>query len=386
MSGGALRILHVITWLGPGGAENMLFKLLSAMDRARFESRVASLTTDGVIGERIRSLGIETSILGMRRGVPSPSGVVRLARLVRRWQPHVVQTWMYHADLIGGIAAKLGAPGTPVVWGLRNSDLDPSTVRRTTLWTVRACGALSGTIPLRIVSCSRAACAIHERLGYARDKMIVIPNGFDLSKFRPDGDARAAIRAELGIPPAAPLIGMLARFDAQKDHANFLRAAADLRARIPEAHFLLAGAGVDGENRRLRELAHENCVADRVHLLGLRLDVQRIQAALDVATLSSAYGEAFPNTVGEAMACAVPCVVTDVGDSSAIVGDTGRTVPPRNATALAAAWAEILSLPPDQRSALGGRARRRVESEFSLPTVAARYSQLYQEVGTRPGR
>ncbi len=383
MNGRPLRVLHVISGLTPGGAENMLFKLLSAMDRARFASRVVSLTQDGPIGERIRTLGVETSSLGMKRGVPNPAGVVRLASLVRRWRPDLVQTWMYHADLVGGLAAKLGTWPTPVVWGLRNSDLDPATVKRTTLWTVKVCASLSGLLPRAIVSCSRAACLIHERLGYAREKMIVIPNGFDLSAFRSDPEARTAVRAELGIPDSAPVVGMVARYDPQKDHGNFLQAAAEVRTRIPEVWFVLAGSGVDRQNGALVEMACRLGVADRVRLLGLRTDIPRIDAALDVATLSSAYGEAFPNVVGEAMACAVPCVVTDVGDSAMIVGDTGRAVPPRDPSALAEAWASLLSLPAQERAALGRRARLRVEAEFSLPAVAARYSELYEDIRKR---
>ena len=222
---------------------------------------------------------------------------------------------------------------------------------------------------------SEAGRAAHLRLGYRPRRWEVIPNGFDTALFRPDPKSRAAMRRALGIPGKAPLIGMLARFDPMKDHATFLAAAAHLAAERPDIHFLVAGRGVIPENSAL---AAGPALAGRLHLLGERPDAPCLLAALDIATLTSAFGEGFPNVIGEAMACAVPPVATDVGDAKLLIGATGRVVPPRNPVALAAAWDEILALNPGHRAAMGAAARERIVGNYSLQAVIERYSALYE--------
>jgi glycosyltransferase involved in cell wall biosynthesis len=209
--------------------------------------------------------------------------------------------------------------------------------------------------------------------------MVVLPNGFDLDAFQPDPAARGSVRQELGISEETPLIGLVARFHPQKDHHNFMQAAAQLHARLPNVHFLLCGAGVTPENPALAQWVEEAGLRANVHLLGVRQDVPRLSAALDIATSSSS-GEGFPNVVGEAMACGVPCVVTDVGDAALIVGETGRVVPPHDAQALADAWHDLLNAGEDYRYELGMAARRRVQECFSMTTISRRYEQLYEEI------
>jgi glycosyltransferase involved in cell wall biosynthesis len=188
------------------------------------------------------------------------------------------------------------------------------------------------------------------------------------------------VRAELGLPPDAPLIAMVARFDPVKDHPTFLEAAARLHARRPDVRFLLCGRDVTWENRGLAAAVERAGARGFVHLLGQREDVARVTAALDLSTLSSSCGEGFSNVVGEAMACGVPCVVTDVGDSGAIVADTGLVVPPRDPEALAAAWAQLLARPAEERAAIGRAARRRIEDNYSLDVIVRRYQDLYEEL------
>ena len=359
-----------------------LHKLLSHMDRAAFEPEVISLTTLGDVGERMRALGVPVRVLGMRRGVPDPIFVARLAGLLRKESPDIVQTWMYHADLIGGLAAKLAA-NLPVVWNVRHSHLHPGQTNRTTVWTARACARLSGSVPERIICAAEVSRRVHAKLGYKEEKMVVIPNGFDLSVFVPDVDARISVRRELGIPQVAPLVGLVARFHPDKDHYNFVRAAALLDARRPNVHFLLCGEGVTPENRELLGRLRSAGILDRCRLLGRRNDLPRLYAALDVA-VSSSSSEGFPNVVGEAMACGVPCVVTDVGDSADIVADTGVVVSPRDPEALATGLREVLGLRTEERRALGDRARKRMGQHYSLRSVVAAYEQIYE--GLVPGR
>lgn len=374
-----MKILHVIAGLSMGGAQMMLYKLLAHADRTAFGAEVISLADVGPLDRKIRALGVPVRVLGMRPGVPNPLGVHRLVRWLRQDPPHLIQTWMYHADLIGGLAAKL-AGGIPVAWNIRHTNLDPKGNKRSTLWTIRACAWLSRRLPARIVCCSESSRQVHAALGYAADEMIVIPNGFDLAAFRPDPVARWSVRQELGIPEEAPLIGLVGRFNAQKDHCTFVRAAARLHAERREVHFLLCGDGVTPENTELAEWIKESGIRDRCHLLGRREDTPRLTAALDIATTTSAYGEGFPNVIGEAMACGVPCVVTDVGDSALIVDDTGRVVPPRDPSALAEAWHALVRLGVEGRVQLGLAARHRIEEHFSLPVIVARYQRLYEEL------
>ncbi len=370
------KIMHVITGLERGGAEMMLYKLLRRLPRDLISNEVVSLTGEGSLAAWIRELGVPVYALGARRGVPDPRAVARLIRRLRTSRPQVVQTWMYHADLIGGLAAKL-AGSIPVAWNIRQSNLDPVHSKRLTIWTAKICARLSRWIPARIICCSDAAVRIHREMGYAGDKMVVIPNGFDLEAFKPDGGARASVRTDLGIGENHPVIGLVARFDPQKDHRTFVDAASILGARLPLARFVLCGDDVTWRNQKLARWIDDAGIRDRVYLLGRRDDIARLLNGFDVATLSSAYGEGFPNVVGEAMACGVPCVVTDVGDSAWIVGDTGRVVPIRDPKALADSWLALVEAGHQVRQALGARARDRIVEQFDLEAIAGRYARLY---------
>jgi glycosyltransferase involved in cell wall biosynthesis len=374
----ARRIVHIITGLPTGGSQTMLAKLLSAMDSKAWPPEVISLRDRGAIGERLLSAGFPVRALGMRERPSDLLALVRLARWLRELRPAIVQTWLYHADLFGALAARW-AGGSPVIWNIRQTTLDPRRERRATIWIARLCARLSHRLPARIICCSEASRRAHAALGYDAERMVVIPNGFDLGEFRPDAEARESVRRDLRIAADAPLVGQLARFDPQKDHENFIEAARLLAESHPAVRFLLCGEGVDERNEKLRSWIARAGITERCHLLGSRTDTPRLLAALDVASLSSA-GEGFPNVLGEAMACAVPCVATDVGECAAIVGGAGRIVPRRDPAALAAAWRELIDAGADARRLLGEKARHRIETEFDLPRVAARYQGLYEQV------
>jgi len=368
----------VITGLPRGGAEMMLYKLLSRIDRTRFESAVIALKEEGPMAERIRALGTSVESLGMRGALGDLGRLVRLRRSLVQHAPHVVQTWLYHADLLGGLAAKLaGSP--PVVWGVRMGGLDPREVRASSIRIAHLCARLSRRLPSRIVCCSKAGQQWHGALGYDEGRMTLIPNGFDIDEFHPDESARRAVRAELGVADATALVGLVARFDPHKDHQNFVAAAAELTESFRDVRFVLLGAGADATNAALTRWIDDTAIRDRFVLLGSRSDVSRFTAAFDVA-VSSSSGEGFSNVIGEAMACEVPCIVTDVGDSSWIVGDTGRVVPPRDPTALAGAIGEMLRLNDESRRQLGRAARQRVLDNFELSHVVRRYEELYIEL------
>lgn len=377
-----MKILHVITGLDVGGAETMLYRLATRMDPARFQSRVVSLIAPGPMGEKLLSAGIPVDSLGMRRGIPSPAGLFRLVRLLRDWRPDLVQTWLYHADLAGLAAARLAFPlggGPKVAWNIRCSYMALDEYRRLTGMTLRLCAALS-RFPDAVLTNSHEARRFHTELGYQPKRFEVIPNGFDTDRFRPDPATRQAVREELDIPPHAPVIGHVARFDPMKDHRTFIESAALASSQVPEAVFLLVGRGVDYDNLDLaRWLSVSGIDPGNIRLLGERTDVARLMTAMDVH-VSSSLGESFPNVVGETMACGVPNVVTDVGDSALLVGDTGRVVAPGDASALGEAMADLAQQSKNNTQNIHPGSRKRIIDTFSLADTVAKFEKLYRDL------
>jgi len=370
-----MKLAIVISGLGMGGAESMLLKILTYMDRKQFSPHVISLTSTGVMGPRIMALGVPVHAMEMASRRPDPTALWRLAKMLRRLAPDAVHTMMYHANLVGGLATRW-AGVSALSWGLHHSDLSGDTNKRSTLAVVRVGALLSGWLPNLILSCSDVAKDVHVRHGYAAGKMVVLPNGFDISSFRPDRGARLRVRQELGMPADTPLVGLIGRFDPQKNHSGFFEAAGLLHRRRPATRFVLAGAAVDPSNPVLMRHIDAQGLGHVTHLLGPRNDVPALMASLDVLA-SSSHGEAFPNVLGEAMSCGVPCAVTEVGDSAYIVGDTGRTVPRGDMAGLAAAMDSLLAMPSHARAALSVRARARVEQNFEIGKVVKQYEAFY---------
>jgi glycosyltransferase involved in cell wall biosynthesis len=368
-------VLHLITSLEVGGAELMLLKLSSRMNPDRFVNHVICLGEDGPVGQRISAHGIPVHTLNMPRGWVTIQGLIRLNKLMRQINPDILQTWMYHADLLGALFSKWSR-SAPVCWNIRCSNMDFAKYRPATRIAVKLCAVLSA-IPDVIVANSMNGESHHKRMGYRSKRWEVIPNGFDLRKFKPDGKAREGLVQELGLDGKRPfaLIGYIARFDPMKDHSTFLKAASRLLGERDDVHFILAGRNIEWGNREIFERVPA-AFSLNFHFLGERDDVERITAALDIACSVSS-GEGFSNVIGEAMACEVPCVVTDVGDSALIIGDTGEVIRPRDSDALLRAWKKILNLSGDERSELGKAARKRVRDCFDILKIVERYEDLY---------
>jgi glycosyltransferase involved in cell wall biosynthesis len=365
------KILHLITGLETGGAEGTLDRLVTGMDRARFASVVVSMTGAGTIGRRMEAAGIALETLGMRRGAADPRGLLRLVRVLRRHRPAIVQTWLYHADLLGLAAHGLGyAP--LLLWNIRCTQSIET-------GAVRAILRRSSSLPRAIIVNSLAGRDFHERLGYRPKRWAYLPNGFDTTLLKPDPRARRRVRAELGIEDSAVVIGISARYHPMKDHATFFAAAARLASTHPELVLLLAGAGID-DNSELASVIARHGPLPPVKLLGERRDMNAVYPAFDIATLTSAFGEGFPNVLGEAMACGVPCIATDSGDAAEILGPTGEVVPPRDAAALAAAWERLMTAGPEVRRALGAAARERIVARYDLDAMLRRYEALYGDL------
>jgi glycosyltransferase involved in cell wall biosynthesis len=376
-----IRIVHVITGLARGGAELTMYNVVRGLDRTRFESQVVSLSRHRAIAGLFTDAGVALTILDAHRFRSFGLGpLLSVIRLLRKEKPDLVQTWMYHADLVGGVAGRVA--GVPVVWRiggpLRDASEQPASRRRTRFvgWL---CAVLSRVVPRAIVSCSRAYVDLYVRHGYDRQKFRVIRNGVDVNAFKPDVAARAALRAELGIDERSMLIGMVARFDPAKDHATFFAAARNVLETHPDARFLVCGPGLEPENAVVTDAIISHGLKDSMVRLGSRDDIARVFAALDIHVLSSRV-EGFGNVIAEAMATCVPCVATDLADLRQIVGDTGRIVPAGDPAAMAAAIRELIDLPETERHDLGLRARQRISEHFTLSAAIARYEALYEEV------
>jgi glycosyltransferase involved in cell wall biosynthesis len=372
-----MKIVYITTGLYTGGAENMLYKLLSKINRERFNPVVVSLMDHGTVGDRIASLGVPVYTIGMKSGMPTPAAIWKLIRTMRQLKPDLIQGWMYHGNLAALVAKFFSSPKIPVLWGIRCSVYSLALQKRMTASIIKFCAALS-RFTTEIVFVSQIAKKQHETLGYPSEKNSVIPNGFETSLFTPSSEARLNVRSELGLAETSFLIGLIARYHPMKDHTNFLHAAALLLKSYPDVHFVLVGREVHTENKVLKNLIQDLGISQHIHLLGERRDMNRLTAALDIACSASAYGEGFPNVIGEAMSCGVPCAVTDVGDSGWIVGNTGRVVPPRSPEALAHAWKELIVLGSEGREILGKAARARIIECFSLDSVVHQYESLYE--------
>lgn len=373
-----MRLLHVITALGVGGAENMLLKLLSARALAHVDQRVVAMLPGGAMAAPMRAAGAMVDELNLLGGVPVVTGSVQLARLARRFQPQLVHGWLYHGNL-GAALARAAAPGrAPLIWGIRQSL--PSIAGENAF--ARAAIHLNKTLsrqPDCLLFNSHASLEQHRAFGFDMRHARLLPNGFDTKRFAPNETDRRRLRAQWGADDSDLLFGLLARHHPVKDHAGFLQAARLVLDARPQARFVMAGTGVDPSNTALARQVSDSGLGDRVHLLGERRDVAAVLAALDVF-VSASRAEAFSNAVGEAMACALPCVVTAVGDSAQVVADTGLVVPPAQPEALAAAMLRLADLGTSGRATWGARARARIELNFSLDAVAARHAELYREL------
>lgn len=379
-----MRIAHVITGLGAGGTPVMLHKVLAAQQSLPgIESSVVGLIQDGPIADQIRALGVPVISLGMRPGVPDPRALWGLVRTLREFRPDLIQSWLYHADLMSSLVRPwVGKP--PVIWNLRHATLDPQHDSRSTIWTARACAWLSHRSPARILVNTVSGRRVHAEHGYVDAKMQVVPNGFDLDRFQPSNEARAQLRQTLGIPADTLLVGLVARFSELKGQSVFIRAMSTVAAQLPQAQFVLCGTNITRENTKLSQWIAESGFPERFHLLGERMDVERVHAALDLE-VSASVSEAFSNSIGEALCCGVPCVVTDVGDSAWLIGSAGRVVPAQDAPAMAQACVQILSAPARGRAALSQCARQRMESSFDIHVIARQYYDIWREVLERNG-
>ena len=360
-----LNLVFLIRHLAIGGAERQLVALAKNLDKNKFEITVLSLYGGGELLEELTSAGVCAVSLGKKGRWDLSSITLQLISVLRKLRPDILHSYLTAQNLLA-VMAKAALPGTRIVWGVRSSNLDDCHRDWLSRLNCRVETWLS-RFPDLIVFNSVAGRKHHLAAGFAPGRTVVIPNGIDTDRFTPDRNAGLRCRRSWGVPENSLAIGLVGRLDRIKDHETFLRAASILARSRSDVRFVCIGGGPDHYLRELRLLADQLGLANRVVWLGSYNDMSSAYNALDLCC-SSSFGEGMPNAVAEAMACGVPCVVTDVGDSAMVVGDTGVVVPPRNPERLAAGLAALADR-MKQNPALGTAARERIESRLSMSAL-----------------
>jgi glycosyltransferase involved in cell wall biosynthesis len=370
-----LTIVHIINGLESGGAETTMFNLCT-YDKNN-KHIVISLVDEGRYFKLLQEHKIEVYCLDLKGKGWLVAKFYKLFKLLKTIKPDVVQTWMYHSDLIGGVVARL-AGVKKVFWGIRNSILTSKLSKRSTIVVSRICSVLSNVVPFKIICCADKALTVHAKLGYCRSKLHVINNGYVLSKFSQNPALASDFLAEINHSDAEVLFGCVGRFDPNKDHKNLLDALAIVKQQGIAFRCCLVGNQMTTDNKQLMAWITENSLQQQIILSGLRSDIPAVMNALDIHILSSV-AEAFPNVLCEAMACGIPCVTTDVGDAAIIVADTGWVVPAADATALADA---IIAAVQARSNAAAWQERRaacrdRIVVNFSVDKMVSAYQRSW---------
>lgn len=372
-----MKILHIIVCLDTGGAETVLKRLIESDPASISNTEVVSLTSLGIIGESLQNHGIKVHTLNLlTSGFNIPTVLWQLVKLIRHYQPDIVQTWMYHANFLGGLAAYLVGHRN-IIWGIHNT-LSSSDSRRI-IMIMKVCAFLSLWIPKKIICVADASKRSHIAAGYDPSRFVVIPNGFDFLHFTATAGQRVSLRLACHFLENDLVIGCVGRFHCDKGQDNFVKAAAIVVQHCPTVKFLLVGRHCDIYNVELMAWLNDNGLQERFILLGERRDVPVCLAAMDVFCMPSRT-EAFPLGLGEAMSMGLPCVATNVGDTSVLTGDTVILVPPQNEQALAEGLLKLIALSENQRKQMGQQAKERVITEFSLEKLRVCYEAVYQEI------
>lgn len=375
------KVLHLIPALAGGGAERFLRNLVRSMRASRWKSVVVviRLGEHTELAEELRSFGCTVHDLN-EPALLNPRVWTGVWRLIRQERPDVVQTWMHHADFIGGVAAWLAGVRT-VVWGVRASVVwkNPEDGKLKTRLFHQALRWTSHLLPRRIIGNSQVALNAHEDMGFPAQKFVWIPNGIDAERFALDPHVGSETRQKLGIPPEAPVVGFVGRFHPIKDMALFFEVAARIQRVMPDLHLMVCGGGEQDlypeAHAAFERLPHRH----QVRFVPFTQETERLYPAFSMLALTST-SEAFPNVVMEAMACGVPVVSTAAGDARLMVGDAGRVVDIGDRDAMEQAWLETLRMSAEERTAQVRRARDRAVNDYTMERAAERFIQTYEEV------
>lgn len=365
------KIVHIITGLGSGGAENMLYKLLKYSNRQKYYHEVISLLDDGVYGKEIKDLGIKVHCLNINKGNIF-STIFRAKNICKKFD--IVDTWLYHADIFGFLIAKVLLK-KKLIWNIRHSNLDKDVNKSWTLKIVKINSILSKHVDT-ITYNSYKALENHIEFGYADKNSVVIPNGFELDKFKYSLDDRVKIRQDLGLKEEDKVIITVGRWDIQKDYYTLFKALNKLIKQNVKFKMIMVGANLDYENNELVTLLNSYNLKNNVILLGRRADIPALLSAADIY-VSSSLGESFSNAIGEAMACELPCIVTDVGDSKLIVGDTGRIVGVGDYITMSKELINFINKSNNDRNMT---ARSRVADKYDIKKISQVFEENYYKL------
>lgn len=368
-----MKIVNIITGLGDGGAEHTLFKICK-YDKIN-EHIVISLKDSGKYFSLIKKLGVKVYCLNFK--YYSINKFLFLIKLISSIKPDLVQTLLIHADLIGGLASKL-AGVKKIIWNVRYSNFEIGKAKFQTIVIIKILAKISSMLPSRIVINSKKAKKLYIKIGYDKKKLNFIPNGFDLSLLKIKKSEKISFRKKNKIKKFTPLIGNVARYDPQKDHFNLLKALHLIRSNNIDFYCVLVGTNIDKNNFKIVSEIKKLNLTNYVKLLGQTDNILSVMNGIDIYVQSSRYGEGFPNVVAEAMACATPSVVTDVGDASLIVGKTGWVVPPNNPYKLASAIKKSINEFKNKNwSQRCNKARFVVKENFGINKMIKSYNSLW---------
>lgn len=367
-----MKITHVIIGLNIGGAELMLKRLIDGTESQRgVKHSIISLTDLGVLGKELLASGIEVKYLGMKNAFFLPLVFFKLRQEIKKQQPDLVQTWMYHADILGGLAAK-SLKVKRIIWNVRNTNFGLNGFMHKALIKVSA--IISKNIPDKIIYVSQSAKLSHERVGYDKTKSIVINNGFDTSKYSKRIADREKVREEFQYNEQDIVILSVGRYAPSKDHLNFIKAAKMAIKQNINIKVLMIGLNVDMYNSKLL-----NVIGDDIssfYLAGQRNDIPSVFSGVDVFCLHS-LTEGFPNVLGEAMSSALPCITTRAGDAELILHDCKYTVDISDAEGLAKVMGIVSKKSSDEKAVMGKMNRQIILENYTIENIRKKYVTLY---------
>ena len=371
-----MKILHIISGLKRGGAETQLFRICK-FDQDN-DHIVVSLSNKEGYGDILEKINVSVYTLNFSRGRISISGLIKLYRIIKQIKPDVVQTWMNHADFIGGIIARIAGIKN-IFWGVHQTILIKGKSKASTIMIVKLNAILSNLIPNKIIYCAEKSREVHELIGFKKSKGVVIQNGYDINIFHQNDSLGKDFRDKLKIPQDAFIIGHVASYDPLKDQDTLIKSLGKLLQRKIKFTAILVGANLDHLNDDLVSSLKKNGLSDNVHLLGIRDDIQSVMNAIDLFLLTS-ISEAFPNVLNEAMLCGTPCLTTDVGDAALIVDKTGWIVESRDSTSIANACINALNEKEQDSENWKKRkeaCRERIMENFSFEKMINKYKDIW---------
>ena len=367
------KVLHIISGLGQGGAETMLLKLLQNFDRSIVYSKVICLTNKTEMLQAYKDIGIEVKVINIK----NPFNIIRVMHEIRATKPDLIQTWLHHADLIGLILGPLSGC-KKIIWNIRCSELTVQTNGMFNMALIKLLAMLA-KFPKLVIANSYAGINAHRQYGYNPPHWEMVPNGFDTETFYKDFSSRSSLRKELGLPDECLIIGWVGRNDPIKGINDFFKVAKSVAQKRSDVFFIMAGNGLDTSNKLLAKKASELNIDHRLIFLGPRPNISNLLSGFDIF-LSSSLSEGFPNTLGEAMACEVPCIATDVGDCREILNENKNIFKVGDIEEIANRCIDLLNLSDIEKAALGKKSRKRIKDHFSIEKVCDRYQSIYTQL------